>query len=190
MSRCRWLKSPRSAGSPRRRPVTSFCMNLRTCWLQTPAMARRGGTRRAKLACCARARGRALVRWLTGEKSPQPSAPRCRRFPNRPKACRPSTTTIGSGGRVPRVTAPAAVPAVARGRQSLLEGRLSAPRLRLSGEGNAQVAGARRAAVSDCRPRQHAARGIATAVVPWTGATAPRTDASPGLRRAQYSKRC
>ena len=30
MSRCRWLRSPRSAGSPRRRPVTSFCMNLRT----------------------------------------------------------------------------------------------------------------------------------------------------------------
>ena len=35
--------------------------------------------------------------------------------PNRPKACRPSTTTIGSGGRVPQVTAPAAAPAVARG---------------------------------------------------------------------------
>ena len=101
MSRCRWLRSPRSAGSPRRRPATSFCMNLRTCWLQTPAMARRGGTRRAKLACCARARGRTLVRWRTGEKSPPPSAPRCRRYPNRPKACRPSTTTTGSGGRVP-----------------------------------------------------------------------------------------
>ena len=38
MSRCRWLRSPRSAGCPRRRPVTSFCMNLRTCWLQTPAI--------------------------------------------------------------------------------------------------------------------------------------------------------
>ena len=35
-------------------------------------------------------------------------------IPNRPKACRPSTTTTGSGGRVPRVTAPAAAPAVAR----------------------------------------------------------------------------
>ena len=108
MSRCRWLRSPRSAGCPRRRPVTSFCMNLRTCWLQTPAMARRGGTRRAKLACCARARGRTLVRWRTGEKSPPPSAPRCRRFPNRPKACRPSTTTTGSGGPVVVAAAPVA----------------------------------------------------------------------------------
>ena len=79
-------------------------------------------------------------------------------------------------GRVLRRLAPAAV---CRGlrhprryqpwrglRQSLLEGCLPAPRLRLPGEGNAQVAGARRAAVSDCRPRQHAARGIAAAVVP------------------------
>ena len=58
-------------------------------------------------------------------------------------------------------------------RQSLLEGRLSAPRLRLPGEGNAQVAGARRAVVSDCRPRQHAARGIAAAVVPGLGLPHP-----------------
>ena len=94
-----------------------------------------------------------------------------------------SRTDRKPAGRVLRRSAPAAV---CRGlrhprrhqprrglRQSLLEGRLPAPRLRLPGEGNAQVAGARRAAVSDCRPRQHVARGIATAVVPGLGLPHP-----------------
>ena len=64
--------------------------------------------------------------------------------------------------------------------------RLPAPRLRLPGESNAQVAGARRAAVSDCRPRQHVARGIATAVV--SGLAVPRARCGTPSNTASFHR--
>ena len=134
MSRCRWLPLVEIAAvgglSPPRRPVTSFCMNLRTCWFQTPAwlgMAVRGAP--SWPAAPVRVAGLWCARGLARNR---PSHPR--------HAAGDSRTDRKPADRVLRRPAPAAVRRRLRHprrhqpwrglRQSLLEGCLSAPRLR------------------------------------------------------------